>query len=262
VLEIVSRAEWGARPPTSKVTGDVVIETFLHHTAGSGGGVVYMRAIQDYHMDVQGWSDIAYNFVVDPNSLVVYEGRGWGVRPGSQKSHNIGTWSVCVMGNYQTKQPTQGLLETIAGLINLGAGLGHIPLVLTGGHKDAPDQSTSCPGQNLHSQIPTIRTLLEADMPLTQDDLNAIEARVRAVMGPTGTITDANGNARPFHQYTVNGVWHAVAGGKRMMDHLLAAGSETPVDEAAIAQAVVAAMTPGLQAAVAAELQKLTLKAS
>jgi hypothetical protein len=132
------------------------------------------------------------------------------------------------------------------------------------GHREWTTRKVDPRWSGFTNPMPQIRqdTQGAMDMPLTQDDLNAIEARMRAVVGPTGTITDLNGNPRPFHQYTVNGVWHAVAGGKRMMDHLLAAGSETPVDEAAIAQAVVAAMTPGLQAAVAAELQKLTLKAS
>jgi hypothetical protein len=163
-MDIVSRASWGARPPKSRVTGDTVRETFLHHTAGSGSGAAYMRSIQNHHMDAQGWADIAYNFVIDPKTLTVYEGRGWGVRPGSQKSYNTGTWSVCVMGNFQTQTPTQGLLETIAGLIRFGHELGRLPLVLTGGHRDAPGQSTSCPGSRLHSRIPDIRNLLEDTM--------------------------------------------------------------------------------------------------
>jgi len=88
------------------------------------------------------------------------------------------------------------------------------------------------------------------DMPLSSEDLDAIEVRMRAVMGPTGTIIDPNGNARPFHQYTVNGVWHAVAGGKRMMDHLLVAGASPQI----IADAVIANLGPSLAADVADEI--------
>jgi len=132
------------------------------------------------------------------------------------------------------------------------------------GHKEyatPPGRKTDPHTLNMNTVRATIKTILEDDMPLNADDLKAIKNLLDEKIGPVGTITDANGNARPFHQYTVNGVWHATAAGKRMMDHLVAAGSETPVDEAAIASAVVAAMTPGLQAAVAAELKKLTLKA-
>jgi hypothetical protein len=96
---------------------------------------------------------------------------------------------------------------------------------------------------------------------LDADDLAQIEGIVRKVVGPTGVITDPNGNPRPFHQYTVNGVWHAVANGARMMDHLVAAAQPADVDVDAVAGAVVAALGPALQTMVAAELKKLVLKA-
>jgi hypothetical protein len=183
-MQIVSRAEWGARLPKSVTAERNVVETFLHHSAGPHRGAAGVRAIQDYHMDRQGWSDIAYNFLIDPHDFRVYEGRGWGVRPGSQKSYNTGTWSVCVLGNFQTQIPSQGVLDVIANLISLGHELGHIPLVLTGGHKDAPGQSTSCPGQNLHSRIPAIRELLEDTMPTIEEIRLAIrEETPGAVLG-------------------------------------------------------------------------------
>jgi hypothetical protein len=120
------------------------------------------------------------------------------------------------------------------------------------GHREWTTRKVDPRWGGFTNPMPLIRqdTQGAMDMPLTQDDLNAIEARVRAVVGPTGTITDANGNPRPFHQYTVNGVWHAVAGGKRMMDHLMAAG----VDPQAVADVVIAQLGPGLAAEVADEL--------
>lgn len=123
-------------------------------------GGVGVRSIQNFHMDFRGWSDIAYSFVIDRDTLVVYEGRGWGVRPGSQSNYNTGTWSVCVMGSFNSHIPSEGLLDTIVALIRHGVDLGHLPRTLTGGHRDAPGQSTECPGSNLHGSIPAIRNLL------------------------------------------------------------------------------------------------------
>jgi hypothetical protein len=158
-LTVVSRAGWGARPPKCIAT-DTHRETFLHHTAGTGSGAAYMRAIQNFHIDRRGWCDFAYNWAIDPLTLVVYEGRGWGIRPGSQLSSNTATWSVVVFGNYNTAQPSVQLLQTIAAVIRWGHSLNRIPLLLTGGHKDAPGQATSCPGNHLYSQIPRIRSML------------------------------------------------------------------------------------------------------
>ena len=117
-------------------------------------------------MDVRGWADIAYNFVIDPRTLVVYEGRGWGVRPAAQRNYNNRTWAVAVMGDYRSLTPSRGLLGTVAALARHGHQLGFLPLTLTGGHRDAPGQVTTCPGDNLWAAIPEIRSrlALEDDM--------------------------------------------------------------------------------------------------
>lgn len=190
-LQIVSRVQWGARSPRHRTIGDMVTETYLHHTAGAHQGASSMRAIQNYHMDVRGWSDIAYNFVIDPHDLKVYEGRGWGVRPGAQKSHNTGTWAVCVMGHFNSQHPTQGLLDVIANLISVGADAGHIPRELTGGHRDAPNQNTTCPGDNLHARIHEIRELVKDEM--TPEQEAAVDAIVDFV-----NETDDTAHIYPF----------------------------------------------------------------
>ena len=87
-MNIISRQEWGARPPKAVTLEPAVVELFLHHSVGEGTtdadhdgdmGDDYMRAMQNFHMDGRGWSDIAYNFIGCPHG-VVYEGRGLRVR--------------------------------------------------------------------------------------------------------------------------------------------------------------------------------------
>lgn len=75
-MKIVSRASWGAQDPRrTPYQPGFTHEVFLHHTVGYGsGGASYMRQMQHHHRNLNGWNDIAYNFVIDPRSLTVTVG--------------------------------------------------------------------------------------------------------------------------------------------------------------------------------------------
>ena len=174
-MNIVSRGEWGARPPTSQ-RFTTHQELFLHHSVGYGtGGAAYMRAMQRFHMDDRGWSDIAYNHAYDPQRRTFYEGRGFGVRPGAQASYNTGTHALVVMGDYQNTPTTTVMVEDIAGFYLWAQTRQLLPAVTVKGHRDAPNQNTPCPGQHLYQKLPTVNQLIEeAQMPLTDDDIQRI----------------------------------------------------------------------------------------
>lgn len=162
-MKIFTRAEWGARPPRSRYPTKAR-ELWLHHSVGSGydrdgdgdAGDDYMRSMQRYHMDTKGWSDIAYNFVVDPDGLEVYTGRGAGYAPGAQKGHNTGTHAICVIGDFRKQAVSQGLINRLGELVAYGHTQGWWPAAFNGGHRQAPGQSTTCPGDNLVNAIPAI----------------------------------------------------------------------------------------------------------
>ncbi|CAF0979494.1 unnamed protein product [Rotaria sordida] len=79
---IISRAEWGARPATVNVKlATPVPIVVIHHTTAANCTtkvecMARMKRIQNYHMDSQKWGDIGYNFLVGEDGNV-YEGRGW-----------------------------------------------------------------------------------------------------------------------------------------------------------------------------------------
>lgn len=157
MLTFVTRSEWRARNPKSVTTIPLPTpELWLHHTAGSERGHAGMRAIQDYHMDVRGYYDIAYSFVVDPDSLKVYVGRGPGIQGGHTEDHNSISHAICVMGNFDVLQPSNALLRTLAELINHGIAQGWWR-GLSGGHRDASGASTACPGKYLYAEVNRIR---------------------------------------------------------------------------------------------------------
>lgn len=163
-LTIVSRSEWDARPPryTNQIETPTA-ELWLHHTASPSGGAARVRAIQDFHVDKRGWSDIAYSFLINHEGTV-FEGRGPGVAGGHTRGHNTVSHAICVLGNYDTVHPSQAALSAVVELARIGYERGWWPEKFTGGHRDASGASTSCPGRNLYARIPEINAQLEDDM--------------------------------------------------------------------------------------------------
>lgn len=101
----VSRAEWGARPPKRNPLG-INTRSATGHWEGTQMGSfphtscpTKMRVIQNYHMDTQGWNDIAYNFAVCPHG-VVFVGRDHGIRSSANGSNsgNSESEAVCYLG--------------------------------------------------------------------------------------------------------------------------------------------------------------------
>lgn len=80
---ICNRSCWSARAPKcaiSQLSG--LSRAIIHHTAnasdfnttGSADTQAKVRAIQNYHMDSNGWCDIGYHFLADKNGYLL-EGR-------------------------------------------------------------------------------------------------------------------------------------------------------------------------------------------
>ncbi|XP_072018025.1 uncharacterized protein [Amphiura filiformis] len=67
-VNIISRNDWGAEPPTAAVknlTG--AVSDFIHHTGGppcsnQSECSSRVRGIQNHHMNIKGWKDIGYSF--------------------------------------------------------------------------------------------------------------------------------------------------------------------------------------------------------
>ncbi len=83
-----SRADWGADESITKWSKGTDTQVFapvqvvtVHHTAGSNNlsqdYSATMRAILSYHVGTNGWSDIAYQYLIDSKGIL-YEGRNAG----------------------------------------------------------------------------------------------------------------------------------------------------------------------------------------
>ncbi|MFD6994873.1 N-acetylmuramoyl-L-alanine amidase [Streptomyces mirabilis] len=193
---IVSRADWGAdesiSPEAPEYTADVKA-IFVHHTDGANDyscadSPSIIRSIYAYHVQVSGWKDIGYNFLVDKCGTI-FEGRKGGVDLPVFGAHTYG-WNreaagVAVLGDYTTTSATNATLTSVArlaawklgqygadpaGTTQLTAGASQHNYFSTdftagskytfqriSGHRDG--YNTECPGGLLYDQLPTIRTL-------------------------------------------------------------------------------------------------------
>lgn len=92
----VARAQWNARTPRSTTALALSrVDKFIVHYSGASRSQT-VRSIQDYCMDVKGYSDIDYNAIVKDGRH--YIGRGYNV--GAHTLNNNSTsYGVCVVGN-------------------------------------------------------------------------------------------------------------------------------------------------------------------
>jgi uncharacterized protein YgiM (DUF1202 family) len=174
---IIGREDWGAeRAYGGADRGEIewapsyetVKHVIIHHseTPLFRDPLVEIRSIHYYHAITRGWGDIGYNYLVDYLGNV-YEGRAGGenVVGGHAFQYARGSAGICTMGSFSMESSTP---EAIAGLTWITAWAArnldplarndfhqtpNLPTVC--GHRDVVN--SSCPGDGLYADLPTIR---------------------------------------------------------------------------------------------------------
>ncbi|MFJ3900457.1 N-acetylmuramoyl-L-alanine amidase [Streptomyces sp. NPDC090025] len=195
---VVPRAQWGGQAiedktpePPQYLPGGAIKAAFIHHTTSAdyscAQSASVVRGILDYHVDVEKWRDIGYNFLVDKCGTV-FEGRKGGVDQPVYGAHTYGwnaeSTSVAILGDF-TKQAAPDAALAAAGQV-AAYKLGQYGVSPTGkatltagatqknffgdsftvgqtyafdaisGHRNG--FNTECPGTMLFPQLPKIRT--------------------------------------------------------------------------------------------------------
>ena len=175
------RNDWcptGNCPKDQTPTATVVSHLVVHHSAGSNTSpnwAATVRSIWDYHVNTQGWDDVGYNYLIDPNG-VIYEGRGNDVQGAHFSCMNTGTMGVCLLGNFNTVAPTTAMINSLIELMGWKAcdidedprdttyfANGAIDLINLVGHRDgntipASCTVTECPGNNVYAVLNSLRS--------------------------------------------------------------------------------------------------------
>ena len=186
--KVVTRSQWGADESlrNGSATYDSSIKmAFVHHTASSNSytkaqAPAAVRSIYAYDTKGLGWSDIAYNVLIDKYGQV-FEGRAGGlsraVRSAATGGFNPSTFSVSALGTYTTTAPTSAMLTSIERILAWKLGLYHLnpagtaklvassgsgttsryangvshTFSVISGHRDAG--LTACPGNLLYAKL-------------------------------------------------------------------------------------------------------------
>jgi len=167
----------------------------VHHSASNlTNDVDYslvVRAIYDFHVNTNGWSDIGYNLLIAPDGTV-YEGRGATSQGAHFCAQNAGTIGICMLGNYVDQAPTTASMSALTNLgyflscefeIDVNSTVAHAPsnqnLDGLSGHRDGCN--TACPGEVLYSKLPTLKANIAA----------RIDAGCQAIEAPNNLVADA-----------------------------------------------------------------------
>lgn len=160
-MTIHSRKQWGAREPKYTNRGNLNKASTGHWngpTVTINGKTTWdhskcaslVRGIQNFHMDVRKWADIAYNFVVCPHGDI-YVGRGINVRNGANGTNSGNASSHAVMWlsgerNPFTNEERIGFVDCVRYISNLSSAPNS-----SIGHRD--HKATLCPGDVRYNWI-------------------------------------------------------------------------------------------------------------
>ena len=186
---LLGRRQWGA--DESWRSGDpryvdTIEQVHVHHTVNSNAYAeadvpALIRGMYRYHTHYLGWSDIAYNFLVDRFGRV-WIGRAGGARRPVRGAHTLGfnatSVGVAAIGNFELVAPSEPVIQAIAAVAAWKLDTyGRDPLATTAvtsegsdkfrrsqvvtlpvvdGHRDTND--TACPGKLLYARLPDVRS--------------------------------------------------------------------------------------------------------
>jgi len=169
----LNRSQWcpsGTCYPHPNPSQTTVSHLIIHHSATSNTSsdwAAVVRSFWDWHVNNNGWSDIGYNWLVDPNG-VVYEGRGDDILGAHFCGTNTGTMGVCVIGDFTSTIPTSEARNSLKKLLawktcksdidplgqsyHSSSGLN---LKNISGHRNGC--STACPGDQFYPLLGEVR---------------------------------------------------------------------------------------------------------
>lgn len=174
--QFVSRQGWNCPQGVTFPSFTKVTHLVVHHSASantSNDWAAVVLSFWNFHVNTNGWADIGYNLLIDPNGTL-YEGRGGGenVTGAHFCGKNGGTMGVCMIGTYTNTQASEAARKTLVDVlawkacrenINPAETLVHassgLNLFRISGHRDGC--STECPGEQLYRALPDIRTAVQ-----------------------------------------------------------------------------------------------------
>lgn len=207
-MEIVTRAQWGAKYGPNPTVALPYDEVIVHTAAGSvrppsatlEQDAAVMRAIESFHRSTRGWAGgVGYNHLV-MRSGRVFEGQGFGRRGTHTESRNS-QWGICLDGHGDQAEATPQQWAAVQDLIRHGLATGRLRSgYRVSGHRNYSTTGKTCPGNLIYPRLGELRGLdgtqppaKEWDEMATKDEIREVaraearEAAAHAVMLLTGS---------------------------------------------------------------------------
>lgn len=170
---LVDRSQWcpdGSCLPHPAPEPVFPTHLIIHHSAGSNSSsdwAAVVRSIWNFHVNVNGWSDIGYNWLIDPDGRI-YIGRGDDILGAHFCGKNSNTLGTCVMGDFTLVQPKPAAIDALSSLYAWKACAEEIDPLGSSFHPASgaviPNVSghrqscqTSCPGDAFFPMLPLVR---------------------------------------------------------------------------------------------------------
>jgi hypothetical protein len=167
--EIVPRSAWGAKPAdTALMKPQTPREIVIHHTSVRQQPKLSLerklRGLQGFSQTPgtvnarpkPAWGDVPYHFYVDAAGRIG-EGRDIGYAGDTNTRYSTANRIQIVLeGNFDTEEPSPAQLRALDKLVVWLAAKYRVPPDRISGHSD--HVATSCPGRNLKSYLPVLRT--------------------------------------------------------------------------------------------------------
>lgn len=145
---------------TDLVQRQITNKIIVHHSA-----IERDITAADVHRIHQqnGWAGIGYHMFIHANGLIE-TGRPLSCMGAHTYGYNEDSIGICLNGNFDIQEPTQLQIESAEKLIGVLCNIYNLTPnnVTIFGHRDF--NATKCPGDNLYSQLDTIRSLAAKNM--------------------------------------------------------------------------------------------------
>jgi hypothetical protein len=152
--------EWGGHSAGRALLALPVPKIWVHHsvTNESGDPTADFRTLDLIGLS-NGHGGISYSYAIHPSGVI---GEGQGLRIGAHTAvpgHNENpiSFGICFIGNYNDDTLTPEAIDAFHWLrdVHLAGKVAADPP--TDGHRNAPGQSTACPGNNNMAALPILR---------------------------------------------------------------------------------------------------------
>ena len=181
-MRIISRAEWKARHDNGFGSRRLpATEVWLHHSVTIAPDLIppfdddyaAIRTLEQIGENRFG-KGISYTWLVTPAGLI-FEGHSVDRVGSHTANHNTVACGLCLVGSYDTAEPTRAQLRAAAWLLQHARDWGWIDAArLDGGHRDL--KATSCPGQHAYDAIPTINELAAGGPIIEEEDMGHVDS--------------------------------------------------------------------------------------